>query len=172
MRQKKYFMKLIYYGVFICLISYPKITFGQTIKRECISSYGFSGSVGQVYIAQTIGQTYSTKPKHEDKSYVIQGFQQSNTFKLEIIDAGLTDILELKVYPNPAKYSVVISSQEILETCYLDIYDEMGRPILNKEIENMSRYELNCESWDDGIYIVKVYDKDQKQQTLKLIISK
>ena len=172
MNNKKAFYKFIFCSTFIFFFSIPTIIFGQSVKRECISSYGSSSLMGSIYISQTAGQTFSTNAETQNNSGVNQGFQQSNRFVLVKLSLEESDFLEMNIFPNPAQYSVNLTSNELIKNCNLIVYDGNGKIIIKKEINNLTNYTLNCEKWVNGTYFLKIYDNNQKQQTLKLVILK
>lgn len=172
MRNKTFFRSFTFCTVFISSFFYSGIVNAQTIKMQCISSYGSSNSNGSVFISQTAGQAFSTKGNKADVNIIYQGFQQSKKFIVELEKVELEKSLLLEIFPNPAKYSISIRSEDAINECKVSVFNSSGSIILNESVDNLSSYELDCSNWSNGIYFIRVYDSNQKTQTLKLIISK
>ncbi|MBX3163410.1 MAG: T9SS type A sorting domain-containing protein [Bacteroidetes bacterium] len=80
--------------------------------------------------------------------------------------------LKLEVYPNPANDLIKVESSIPNEELDILIIDVTGRTVLNKkaEIKNYtSDVELNL---SNGVYILKITNKQQKTISKKLIIAK
>jgi hypothetical protein len=144
----------------------------QSVKRQVISSYGSSSVTEKTSISQTAGQSYNTTASSENKTAVLQGFQQPNKFIIEPIENADEFELELGIFPNPAEYSFTINSDTEIETAKLNVFDANGRLISGKEIKNFSSYEMQCSDWAPGVYLISVSDQNNNSKTLRLIISK
>ena len=142
----------------------------QSIARQSISSYGSSHTaIGQSIFSQTVGQPYSTTL--QSGNHVSQGFQQSKIFKLEIVNPDIGEELNIKVYPNPAKHSVIIQSTEVLKGGYVKVTNVEGRTIYEQQIHGSLIHRINCIAWNPGIYIIKVRDNSDNLSINKLVIA-
>lgn len=62
----------------------------------------------------------------------------------------------LKVFPNPANESVILKFENIKnEDTQINIYDLSGRVVYEK-VSNQSQLEINLNSFEAGVYIVKM----------------
>lgn len=156
----------------LSLLWLPLNNQAQTIKRQCISSYGSSSFTEKTIVKQTVGQPYSTTAISVNSIYVLPGFQQPNLF---IIKKQITDDLnnlDIRVFPNPATYSATIYSKEIIEESSIRVIDMYGKTILSDNVKQLQSYTINCNTWKNGIYFITVDDSNKRQTTLKLIIFK
>jgi hypothetical protein len=144
----------------------------QSVKRQCISSYGSTALTGSNTFMQTIGQPYSTTASYVSTVSVTQGFQQPVIFKVQPISNRLKKSLNVSVYPNPAIYSVTISSGELIENAIVRVMDANGKLILNSNVPQLQTHKVECSMWTNGNYIITVSDKNQNKSTLKLTINK
>jgi hypothetical protein len=144
----------------------------QSVKRQVISSYGSSSVTEKISVSQTAGQSYNTTSSSENKTAVLQGFQQPNKFIIEPIENADEFELELGIFPNPAEYSFTINSNTEIETAKLKVFDANGRLISGIEINNFSSHEMICSDWAPGVYLISVADQNNNSKTLRLIISK
>ena len=158
-------------GIIGTLISLPNVHHAQSIKRQCISSYGASSVTDNVLISQTAGQSFNTTVSSNNIS-VSQGFQQTNTFSLEEINPILFKTLNISVYPNPATRSITISSLEEIAQSFIEVSDISGKHLLTEKVPNLRSHSINCSSWMNGIYLITIFDTQQNSKTLRLIISK
>src|SRR3989339_175441 len=172
MKEKIFQKKWIFYGALILFIGLPKINYAQTVKRQCISSIGTSVKKDNIYFGQTIGQFYSTTSYIENKAAVLHGFQQPSVFHIENIETGEGKNLHLNVFPNPATYVIKIFSEELIENSQISITDINGQLIFHELIAQLQTYDINCDSWNNGIYFITVTDKYNNKKSLKLIINK
>lgn len=144
----------------------------QSIKRQCISSYGASVTSGNATFMQTVGQPYNTLSFRETNISVLLGFQQPASFKVEPLNSKLTKSLNLAIYPNPAAYSITINSNEIIDKPIINVTDMNGKSIFTEELSELSSHTINCAAWRNGIYLITVSDKNHNKSLLKLMINK
>lgn len=144
----------------------------QSVKRQVISSYGSSTVTEKTSVSQTAGQSYNTTASSENKTAVLQGFQQPNKFIIEPIENADEFELQLEIFPNPAEYSFTINSDTEIETAKLSVFDANGRLISGKEINKFSSYEMQCSDWAPGVYLISIADQNNNSKTVRLIISK
>ncbi len=166
--QRKTFF-VIYLFLFNC---WPLINQAQSVKRECISSYGIIVTNENATFGQTVGQPYNTKAFYENETSILQGFQQPIVFKIENIDIKDTKKLNITVYPNPANYFITIQSKEIIEKSVILVTDLNGKLIFSEQVTQLLTYNLNCETWKNSTYIITISDINQNKSSLKLIINK
>jgi hypothetical protein len=146
---------------------------GQSVKRQVISSYGGSISDETITISQSAGQAYQTNASYEESTSVLPGFQQPVIFKVEEIDDDMEKQINMKVYPNPADYSVTIEIEEFIENSHIYVKDISGRLIYSHKVSEMQVFELNCTAWANGIYVISVSDiSNNLKASVKLIIQK
>ncbi|MFA6403736.1 MAG: T9SS type A sorting domain-containing protein [Salinivirgaceae bacterium] len=164
--------KLLLKVILMFLIYVPFSTQAQSVKRQCISSYGSTGkSISGVYL-QTVGQPYNSTVSHENNYTFLPGFQQPIVLKVENMDAMPLQGIELKVFPNPTAYSVAIQSVESIEKAVIHVMDLNGHVVLSDYAEKLETYNINCEAWANGTYFITVSDGNQNKNSLKLIINK
>ena len=77
---------------------------------------------------------------------------------------------QIKVYPNPSKDWVTISSDELTNAGLISVfvYSPSGAKIREIEFKNQSEISLNISDFDPGIYLFYIQTKD-KSQLLKVI---
>lgn len=156
----------------ILLVWIPFNNQAQSVKRQCISSYGAIVTTNNATFEQTVGQSYNTTAFYENKTAILQGFQQPVVFKVENMNSEHIKSLKLNVYPNPADYSVTIQSEELIENSIIRVTDINGKLILSEEATQLLTYNINCDTWENGTYIITVSDINQNKSSIKLIINK
>lgn len=88
------------------------------------------------------------------------------------ISDNKNDNLDIKIYPNPAKNSITISSSnKSNENIEMVIFDMHGKIILSRQIVLNDNTTINVSSLAEGIYTVVLKSSD-KISTNKLIINK
>jgi len=156
----------------VLMVFIPFHNHAQTLKRQCISSYGVLVTFNSSTILQTVGQPYSTIASNKSKSSIFQGFQQPVVFKVETFNTPSMENLSISAYPNPAAYTVTIKSGGIIENSIINVIDGNGKVILSRNVAQLLSHEINCTSWQNGTYIITVSDKKQNKSSLKLTINK
>jgi hypothetical protein len=156
----------------VLLVCIPLSNHAQSVKRQCVSSYGTTIAVNGAAYMQTVGQPFSTIASSEIKTSVLQGFQQPVVFNVEQLKSLSPKSLNLSVFPNPATYSVTIYSGEIIENSAISVMDLAGNVIMTANADHLQTYSINCETWANGIYIITVSDRYQNKSSSKLIINK
>ncbi len=163
--------KILMLLVLILLVLVPENQ-AQSVKRQCISSYGAATITGDAAFAQTVGQPFNTLASSGNSTAVLQGFQQPVIFKAEAINSGPLKNLNLNVFPNPAAYTVTLQSDQPIEKSRIEVTDLAGRIVLSEQVSSLQQFELNCGSWKNGIYIITVRDDDQNISSIKVTINK
>lgn len=153
---------------FACL---PSLSQAQSVRRQSISSYGGVAS-GNGTISQTGGQPYATSGSSANGFTVLPGFQQPVSFAVEHVIQQSLRRLDLKVYPNPAVYSLSIESNEVIEQASIQVVDIQGKVMLSELVSQLQQYKIDCETWKTGSYLITVSDGKQSKSSFKLIIEK
>ena len=71
------------------------------------------------------------------------------------------------ITPNPAERFVSINLPSSLENARLEIYNILGKKIVDKDISNLNKV-MDVISWDSGFYLFKL-TSDGKSATKQLI---
>lgn len=95
-------------------------------------------------------------------SGIVSGMGSFNFATLGVQEVELSDV-QLSIYPNPA--SEVINIQTNLELTKIELFDVLGKRVLNTGATN----QLNIEGYKAGIYFLKVHTTSGKI-TKKLVI--
>jgi len=172
MKQKKLRKKWLWFGFLVFFTMQLNYNYAQSVKRQTISSYGSAVLTDNLIIGQTAGQSYGTKGSSENSTAILQGFQQPNTFTVEEINTQSLKNLNLSVYPNPASYSITITSQQKIEQASIYVQDMNGKVIFSENAPDLLMHTMNCDSWVNGIYLITIIDSNQNSKALRLIISK
>ena len=171
MNRKKFFFKKIFFAVLILYASNQLIA--QTIKRQCISSYGASTvTAGSALVSQTAGQSYSTAGVQNASNDFLQGFQQPVTFAVSNVSNVAVKLLDVDIYPNPASYSIKIAAKEEMKNYSFVVFSASGKLIFADKVSGMEKYEINCSGWTNGIYFINISDNENNSKKMQLVISR
>lgn len=171
MRQNLLYKKWLGYAIFAWLISLTQNNYAQSIRRQCISSYGSSVLTENVLIGQTAGQSFNTEVSINGVT-IAQGFQQPVGFTLKEVVQPAFKNLEVMVYPNPASRSITITSEQEIDQTFIRVTDISGKQVMVEKVPNLVSHTIDCASWVNGVYLITIYDSRQNLKTLRLIISK
>lgn len=167
-----FYRKLSFTVILFSLMCLPLLNQAQSVRRQCISSYGGGGSSGNVTIQQTGGQSYATTGGSASGISVLPGFQQPVSYSIKNLITEKLRQLDLKVYPNPAVYALSIQSSEVIEHASIEITDIQGKVMFSQSVSQLQNHKINCENWTVGTYFINVIDDKQNKSSLKLIIGK
>ena len=146
----------------------------QSIQRQSLGICGANMVSDGVLIKQTIGQPYATNTYYQNGVGYRPGFQQPTSSSLRSVIAKelLQPGLNLRVYPNPAAASVKIESTELISNGFLKVMDSKGRLVLSQQLSQLKSHTLNCENWNNGLYLISVSTEGKATYSSKLLISK
>lgn len=89
---------------------------------------------------------------------------------LPVVENAAAQVMELSVYPNPAKTFVNLALSNVSDNAYAEFYNTIGQKVLVKT--NLSEQnQIETATLPEGIYIVKVINGKQVA-TSKLIIER
>ena len=112
---------------------------------------------------------------HEASEYMYAATYGRSSYKMDIGEnvLGINNnplVLGFSMYPNPASNLITISLDDPSENSSITIYDQLGRTVLYKDIENESdEVSLSLHELNKGVYYVHLISKRMKL-TKKLII--
>jgi len=112
---------------------------------------------------------------HENSEYLYAGTYGRSSYKLNIADDVLeidanTFSFDIKLFPNPASEYVTILFNNPSEKISIQIYDQLGRVVFNKEIISVNYEErISLSEISSGIYYVQIASKENKI-TKKLLV--
>lgn len=167
-----FYRKIPYLVLMVLLSIVPYRSYAQSVKRQCIASYGTAGQSAFLLAAQTAGQPYNTSSCCNIRSSFLPGFLQPVSVNSTQDPMGIPEILNLAVYPNPASGNVFIRSLVPVEDAVLTVNDYNGKVLIRDEIPRLETFMINCSRWPDGIYFVTLNDRTGCKSTVKLIINK
>lgn len=155
-------------GFSLCCIT---LIHAQTIEKSNISNGGYAFFDGTRVFESTFGQAVVGMISNED-NIITQGFQQSYSFTTSIIDVPELKG-EVKIYPNPARYSTTLefNIESVFEGLYR-LYDLTGREILKSKINTSfdHLYPMDLSHLKDGLYIIQIQNLDGKNLFSKTLI--
>lgn len=137
----------------LSLIS-PILCFAQ----EVVSSSGdyFSNSNGS--ISFTVGEV-AIETITTGSNAITQGFHQTNLGVLSVGD--IEDDLAIKVFPNPVSELLQVTLTNYTDKSYR-LFDITGRLVTQKTFKKQQS-EINLSPYVSGIYILALYDENNKR---------
>ena len=111
-----------------------------------------------------------TKPMCCNSTYV----SSWEKFKVTIVEKSainqnLTNVSPSPlIYPNPTSAEITIELSELQENMQIDIFNSLGQPVISKNLNN--RFEtINIEHLQDGIYYIRINNKNNNTQSIQTI---
>ena len=153
------------------------ICLGQSVILSATGANSYTWQPGNA-----IGATFSTSPIstqiYSVTGSATNGCAKSNTLLVNVSPCtGITNLngteIEYSVFPNPAKdqLTLKINTLKNLDVSF-EIIDNSGKIILKQNLKfdkNKTESQINISSVSSGIYFLKLYDKNETIQTIKLI---
>ncbi len=139
----------------------------QTLKRQCVASTGSYMSENGTTIQQTVGQPYGTTSYYSNTIRYNPGFLQP-VFRIENIKSSIN----ATIFPNPTTNQITIETTIVLENVIVQIVDINGKLVLNKKLNELKSYTIDCSSWSSGAYLISLSDSKNNLYSSKLIISR
>lgn len=134
------------------------ITTGQNGSTITLSGPSFTGLTTAVTF-----RVYGWNAEASAGTESIDDFAISGS--ITVLSVNENNISGLKIYPNPAKTNLFITSDNF-ETKQVEIYNVLGKVVLSAKATNAP---VNISALSNGIYVVKVTENG-KSSTRKLII--
>lgn len=142
----------------------------QSLDRQLISVQGQSSSKGTVQLEWSLGE-WATSQLIFPGGMLTEGFHQGQ-LKVELVqDIQLpkkpsiqSEVLEVKVFPNPTTSHLTVSLAERDEgSAFLSLTYMDGRRFLQqKELLFGTNSEIDLTSYPSGMYVLQIQDKDGK----------
>jgi PKD repeat protein len=94
-------------------------------------------------------------------------FESDNEVSFTLLTINNDIFTNLSVYPNPANSGAKIKSDIIIRN--IIITDISGRNV-KSDMVNSDTYYLELETYESGVYIIRLFDNDDNEDMLKLIV--
>ncbi len=154
------FKQLVFIGIFFS---------GNLLinAQEVISSDGTFFDQGNGSLSSTVGEL-TTETFSDSSGILTQGFQQSK-FLVFFISESFQPGLVVKVYPNPAAFSVSVNVQnERPGNFYVKLYDIAGKILLNDKLL-LPDTEIKLSHLPNATYFLKIYSDQDEIKSFKII---
>ncbi len=125
----------------------------------------------EISLSDYIGQTINVRFQLESDGGVREDgfFFDDFSIMYNIDDAGIEEnVIEMKMFPNPATDVVTISLSKVISTGELKVFDQSGKVVLTKKVdEQTNKIELSVDGLKQGIYTVHL---GEFAQPAKLVV--
>ena len=121
------------------------------------------------YVEQTADISYGRFPNGTgDFQTMNPTFNAENSIGTGIWNT-LSEIVELKAFPNPARNEISLSAD--VELAIVSIYNSAGQKVMEL-YPNLPQTDINISRLSNGMYFIKAITQDEKVATRKIIIQK
>ena len=156
------------------LISYLVFTFAALslaaqnveLTPEVVASAEDSYTSNTLNVDWTLGEIMTETFEYAGTLVLTQGFHQPSLSTTSIGDP-VASLGIIKVYPNPTSSSISIEREKPGEL-QLQLLDMRGS-ILRKQTFNGTQSELDLSDLPNGIYVLRMSDREQASQSLRII---
>lgn len=81
------------------------------------------------------------------------------------------DTKSLSIYPNPTSNFIQINGVNQLDAIEtIEIYSIIGRKVFQKEVSSLNDLKVNVQSFDNGVYLIKLFDKTKNVAYTKTFV--
>jgi len=105
----------------------------------------------------------------EDYSVNIVSQQLISSSVSQSISTVQKEIVDLSVFPNPAKSYINLNLKGWGGVTSICVYDMSGKPVQSKQLINTNQLKLDVSSLKSGIYMLRVFDKADHFHVMKFI---
>ncbi len=141
--------------------------YSQTVVRQSIGTLGVSYQADGLIVQQSIGQPFATSTNFSNGMENRPGFIQPNEFGLELVSSTFS--VQINAYPNPTTYSIKFNSSIDLEDVMVRVFAMDGHMVYQSSVTNLNEWELNCQSWVNGTYLIMIWDSTGNKYQSKII---
>ena len=130
------------------------------------SSFGANGMVRtDIDGREDYGTSVAFQP---DNKIILAGYSYTTSgdgeivvarYTNELLHVSETNILEFKVFPNPATDYISINLEENLDTYQIEITDVRGRSVYVSEAQQSNRIDVSA--FSSGTYLIKIKSNTQ-----------
>ena len=75
----------------------------------------------------------------------------------------------IHIYPNPTNGTTTLILKEPIEKGHIEIMNNIGQTIYRIDLVNQNRVQLDLSTYDNGLYIVQVYNENRLISNQKII---
>lgn len=152
----------------LLLLFTSAVLHAQRIEPSVVAVSGGHAQTSTVSVSWSVGQT-AVDTRSSGAGTLTEGFQQSFLTVIPIRDRGVPFTLQL--YPNPARYSVLVSLDGVKEDMRLVLYNLLGEPVLRHDVKSGERLvRLSLTTLPVGLYLLAALSPSGGQTALYKIV--
>ena len=150
--------------VLLCMLLLTTITQAQSITSQSINSGGTKMSQSNGSLSFTVGELVVLGQTDSQGNTLGNGFTAGATISTASILEPNTEILNVKVYPNPTTDLVTITIIDTkLSEVILEITDINGKVVSTEKYAGVSnKINVNTASWTIGNYFLYLKNNENK----------
>ncbi len=153
--------------VLVLLLS-AAVAHAQRIEPSVIAVSGGHAQTSSVSVSWTVGQTAVETHSFHGGSFT-EGFQNPFLTVIPIRERSLP--FSLQFYPNPARYSILVSMDGVTEDMKLVMYNLLGEPVLQYDVRSGERLaRLQLSTLPVGLYLLAAVSPSGAQMALYKIV--
>lgn len=138
----------------------------QSLAPVVLSSAGSSFTNSSNQLDWTLGEP-ATSTLNDGTDISTQGFHQSN-LNITSVDNFDTNF-GITVFPNPAIDLLHIQFEKINENNLIELYTSDGKLILTQSAGNKILCQIDMDKFDNGTYLVKIYNKNTLGKSYRIV---
>jgi|GEM_PF-1615162 len=140
----------------------------QRIDPATMSVSGGVMETSSLSVSWTVGQT-ATQSHAWRGGLLSEGFQQPFLTVIPIREQSIP--LSLSLYPNPVRYSLLVSMTGVDQDISLVLYNLLGMPVLRHDVRDGDRLaRLNLATLPGGMYMLAAHSSRGERLALYKII--
>ncbi|MFA6233858.1 MAG: T9SS type A sorting domain-containing protein [Bacteroidota bacterium] len=140
----------------------------QRIDPAVIAASGAFAQTSSVSVSWTVGQT-AVDLRTGHFGSLSEGFQQAFLTVIPIREHSLPFSLDL--YPNPTRYSVLVTLDGVQDEMTLVVYNLLGEPVLQQNVRSGDQHvRLSFETLPSGLYLLSALSVSGEQLALYKIV--
>jgi len=143
-----------------------KASYSQTLFPYVYSSFGGFASNATVQLTWTAGEPFYETVTNSNNT-LTQGFNQT-VIVSQLSDINENDTYKIACFPNPTTSFVkVILQSENFTNLNLQVIDLQGKVLFSqKTVDNYTQIDFS--KFANGVYLLNIFDKNQKIKSFKI----
>ena len=158
---KNYLVLLVFFILNIGICS------AQTLERFVVSTGGDFQNSANGSLSFTVGEI-SVKTLSGSNSILTQGFQQSDTSTINIVEENNSSF-NIDIFPNPVSEFLTFQNK-INHRFLFSFYDESGRSIAVPELKSDSQIIFDVSELAGGLYLLVAADSENRTFATKKFV--
>lgn len=142
-----------------------KVQYGEWNGQSYIADLQDASNY-DIFIANVLRLGLTSQDRESEQYTLGVGILQTSTEEMELASE------QVAVFPNPTASDFTIKINNLKKIERLQVVDVLGRLIQEQQLEGQQQIQVKTNNWQNGMYVVQLFDKNGMVARKKVIIEK